>query len=356
MKMHKYKYGVPATRAVGLGFAALVMCAVLLIACGGGGSNIFQPPPIEAPNQLGSVTLVQNINPCPLSTVSPPVTGDACMNLSVSCPGVAAYNDAVHLKVSNAIGPSKGTVIFTTGGGGNLFYEDQFAFGNKAVNDVVNAGFTVVQTKFASPVGWLDGPGGPLLLSCRWATTAQWVHDNVRAVNTAFCATGNSAGAGAIAYALSRYGEDSIFDFVEPTGGPPFSRVDQGCLCNNSTQISDCAGANGICYGNDANLFLDPAYGNNHCSSNSNNSNDIAQWQADSILSSDNKSILNYKTRIHSIFGSLDHGTGSAEAVLWENAITSQHDFECVPNAPHLIADVIEGADAVSNGLISNCH
>jgi hypothetical protein len=266
---------------------------------------------------------------------------------------VAAYN-AVELKVTNAIGPSKGTVIYTTGGGGNAFYEDQFVYGNMAINNVVNAGFTVVQTDFNSLVGWMDGPGGPLRLSCRWATTAQWIHDNIRSANTAFCATGNSSGAGAIAYALSRFGEDSIFDYVEPTGGPPYSRIDQGCMCNNPTQRSDCAGVVGTCYGDDANLFLDPAYANNHCSSH--DQADMPIWQADSILSSDNRSILNYRTRIHFIFGELDTGTGSGEAVMWEDAITSQHDFECVPNGPHLLADVPEGAQAIADGLINNCH
>ncbi|HVO79613.1 MAG TPA: hypothetical protein VMT28_02715 [Terriglobales bacterium] len=333
------------------GLVVLSSCAILLIACSVGNSNLDQPPG-GIPNQLGRVTKVSEVNPCPPSTVSPPVNGDRCVDLTISCPGVAVYNP-VELKVTNAVGTPKGTVIYTTGGGGNDLYENQFVYGNVAVNDVVNAGFTVVQTNFNTPVGWLDGPGGPLLLACRWATAAKWIHDNIGSANTAFCATGNSAGAGAIAYALSRYGEDSIFNFVQPTGGPPFSRIDYGCLCNMS-EVSNCAGTLDTCYGTDANLFLDPAYGNNHCSSQ--DQADSAIWQADSILSSDNRSVLNYSTRVHFIFGGLDTGSGSGEAVIWENAITSQHDFECVPNAPHLLADVPEGAAAIANGLINNCH
>lgn len=334
--------------------ATLVLVASLLIACGGGGSgsgNIQVPS--GAPNQLGTVSSVSQLPSCPAGTQG--VAGTACYDMTVSCPGVAPYTN-VELKISAPSGTSKGTVIYTTGGGGNQFYEDQFVYGNVALNTVINAGYTVVQTNFNSTVGWLDGPGGPLLLSCRWATTAQWVHDNI-AAGTPFCATGNSGGAGVIAYALSRYGEDSIFNYVEPTSGPPFSRIDYGCQCQRTTETSDCAGTLDTCYGTDANMFLDPAYQNSNCSSHSTAASDVQTWQADSILSTDGKSVLNYgSTRVHFIFGSLDSGSGSAEAVLWQNAITSQHDNVCVADGPHKIADVMDGATRIANDMISGCH
>jgi len=337
-----------------LGFAVLLGAAAFLVACGGGGSNVSQmPPPTGAPNQLGTVTSVVPVNPCPPSAVNPPVNGTSCMNLTVSCPGVADY-PSVHLKVTAPSVTSKGTVIYTTGGGGNQLYEDQFLNGNTALNNVVTAGFTIVQTDFSSTVGWLDGPGGVLLLSCRWATTAKWVHDNI-ASGTPFCATGNSGGGGVIAYALSRFGEDSLFTYMLPTSGPPFSRIDDGCLCNHTLVASNCAGTLDTCYGMDANMFLDPAYGNNNCSTH--NPVDLPKWQADSILSSDNKSVLNYgSTRVHFIFGGMDTGSGAPNATLWENAITSQHDFECVASAPHKIADDPTGAATIATDLITNCH
>ncbi|HVO81128.1 MAG TPA: hypothetical protein VMT28_10375 [Terriglobales bacterium] len=343
--------GVPTGRLAVLGFALLLAGAILLIACGTGSSNLSQPPG-GIPNQLGAVTQVTEVNPCPPSTVIPPVAGDRCVDLTISCPGVAAYNP-LELKVTNAVGTPKGTVIYTTGGGGSELYEDEFVYGNVAINNVVNAGFTVVQTNFETPVGWLDGPGGPLLLSCRWATAAKWIHDNLLSANTALCATGNSGGAAAIAYALSRYGEDSIFNFVQPTGGPPLSRIDYGCLCNTS-EISNCAGRLDICYGEDAKMFIDPAYGNSNCSSG--NTVDLHKWKTDSIVSTDGRSILSFSTRVHFIFGGMDLGPEPPEATIWENAITSPHDAECVASAPHLIADDLAGAMAVANGLIAGCH
>lgn len=351
-----------ARYAFGLGLVLLVTLAVLLVACGGGSSSNNTPPPpppVPSPNQLGTASAVSVT--CPPSSVG--VVGSACYTVTVSCPSVAPYN--ADIKVTNPTGPSVGTVIYTTGGGGNALYEDpnQFVYGYLAINNVVAANYTVVQTDFndtttVGGAGWLDGPGGPLLLSCRWATLAKWIHDNpsIHATNTAFCATGNSGGAGAIAYALSRYGEDSLFNFVLPTGGPPFTRIDYGCRCSNQTlQQTDCVGTQVTCYGQDANLYLDPAYANTDCS-NISAPPDTAQWQADSILSSDGKSVLNYKIPVHFLFGQLDTGSGIALAVLWENAITSQHSNACVPNAPHKLADVQNGAQAIANELIANCH
>src|SRR5207253_1079817 len=213
----------------------LLFAAILLVSCGGGASQVSTPPPPPPPgggaNTLGSAS--SSPTTCPSSTANPPVAG-SCMNLTITCPQVADYSPVL-LKVSTPATSSKGTVLFTTGGAGNDFYQDHFQFGSTAVADVVNASFTAVQSAFtAGSTGWLTGPAadGPLPLSCRWATTAQWIHDNVRQPSTAFCATGNSAGAGVIAYALARFGQGSIFDYVVPTGGPPFSRIDEGCICN----------------------------------------------------------------------------------------------------------------------------
>src|SRR3989442_1663454 len=129
----------------------LLFAAILLVSCGGGASQVSTPPPPPPPgggaNTLGSAS--SSPTTCPSSTANP---------------------------------------------------------------DVVNASFTAVQIAFtAGSTGWLTGPAadGPLTLTCRWATTAQWIHDNVRQPSTAFCATGNSAGAGVIAYALARFGQGS---------------------------------------------------------------------------------------------------------------------------------------------------
>src|SRR5512135_2871797 len=148
------------------GFLALLILSLLLIACGGGGSqqSVTVPPPV-APNQLGSA--VATSATCPTGTLA-----GSCMSLTVTCPSVADYSGAI-IKVTQPSGASKGTIIFTTGGAGNDLYETHFVYGSTAVNNVVMAGFTAVQTAFAAgSTGWLTGPAanGPLTLSCRWAT------------------------------------------------------------------------------------------------------------------------------------------------------------------------------------------
>jgi hypothetical protein len=59
---------------------------------------------------------------------------------------------------------------------------------------------------------------------------------------------------------------------------------------------------------------------------------------------------------VHFIFGSLDTSPGPANAALWQQAITSTNDAQCVADAPHEIADVQDGATAVANALTQNCH
>src|SRR5262249_38079196 len=105
-------------------------------------------------------------------------------------------------------------------------------------------------------------PNGVNQLACRWSTLAKWVHDNATLTPSgAFCATGNSAGSAAAAYAIAEYGLDTIFNFLEETSGPPFSRIDHGCICNAAPVFNPCFGANiDECYLNDGAPFVAPAY------------------------------------------------------------------------------------------------
>src|SRR5262249_29774593 len=151
--------------------------------------------------------------------------------------------------------------------------DQHFDNGKIAVGNVRDAGFTTVQFDwFHNPsgfsggtfAGWLTGPApnGVNQLACRWSTLAKWVHDNATLTPSgAFCATGNSAGSAAAAYAIAEYGLDTIFNFLEETSGPPFSRIDHGCICNAAPVFNPCFGANiDECYLNDGALFVDPAY------------------------------------------------------------------------------------------------
>ena len=143
-----------------------------------------------------------------------------------------------------------GTVTYNTGTDGNGLYESIFTFGSTAVQNVLNAGFTTVQIDWGTPFntnqpdGWVLGPGGTLAAACRYATVTQWIYSNIQN-NTSlpYCATANSGGAGALAYALSQYNSGSILSMAEVTSGPPAGRLDWGCGCLEGKLSVQCGSA-----------------------------------------------------------------------------------------------------------------
>src|SRR5262249_45437105 len=151
-------------------------------------------------------------------------------------------------------------------------YDQNFQYGTTTVDMVQAAGFTTAQFGWGvepegyppggAANGWLSGPGGLTQLACRFGTAELWVRDHLRQPNTPFCHTGNSGGAGGAAYLLSHYGFDSYYTYVEMTSGPPFTRIDHGCVCSlNATHNTICGqGVLSECYQTDGNAFIDPAY------------------------------------------------------------------------------------------------
>src|SRR5258708_26576967 len=147
----------------------------------------------------------------------------------------------------------------------------------------MSSGYTTVQVSFGAlfdngttPRGWLTGPGGVRRLACRYATVADWVYrnptiinpGNVSATNSApMCATGNSGGSAAIAYAVYEYGLDAEFTMIEPTSGPVMTRIDLGCSPPNSNPFlnactnmqQDMSYSTGGTSGGDA-AIIDQAY------------------------------------------------------------------------------------------------
>ncbi len=290
--------------------------------------------------------------PCPPGGVGGNTT---CYSLNISCPGIA--QTTADLIVSRPTNGSVGTVIFGTGGGGVTFYANVFTYGDVTVRTIVNAGFTAAQIEFSGlPVGWLSGPGGPRKLACRYATAAQWIYNNIHQADATrpFCATGNSGGGSAVAYALAHYGLDSIFDMVEPTSGPPMGRVDYGCLCDQPAKQTPCdATPLSECYGPDAAAFIDPSYNSNICSTHS-KANE-ALFYSDSIASAD--ALFAYpKTDVHVIFGGQDNSEAPPLGMEWIALITTKKTVECVADAPHALPNVLDGATKIANDIINFCH
>jgi hypothetical protein len=242
-------------------FAAIV--ALILVAAAFA-QNDDASASVHPTRSLGTVTATS------ITCHSGGMTGATCKQLTVTCPGVANVN--AYLKINTPSNP-KGTVLYGTGTDGNGLYDTLFTYGKTAVQNVYNAGFRTVQISWGTPFnsnqpgGWVEGPGGVLAASCRWATVANYVYTKIQNNSTKpMCATANSGGAGALAYVLSDYPNN--ISMAEVTSGPPTARLDWGCMCKQGKMATYCGkGSLGTCFGTTDAGVWDPAWTpNNYCS------------------------------------------------------------------------------------------
>ncbi len=307
---------------------------------------------------LGTVTATS------IACKSGGLSGGVCTQLLVTCPGVP--NVYGYIKTNTPANP-KGTVIWGTGTQGNGLYDNIFTFGKTAVTNVYNAGFRTVQMSWGTPFnssqpgGWVEGPGGVLAAACRWATVANYIYTKVQNNNAKpMCATANSGGAGALAYALSQYGSNKIISMAEVTSGPPTARLDWGCVCKEGKLNTFCGkGSLGTCFGKTDGAIWDPAYTpNNYCSEATQGTQppniNAAYFLADSVEASG----ANYNfphTYVNVVFGGADTSSAIPIGLDWYNKITSKKEQTCISDAPHSIPNVLDGATTIANDLIGLC-
>jgi hypothetical protein len=308
---------------------------------------------------LGTVNNVKPIA-CPAGGLS----GGTCQQMAIACEGTSNWN--TYIKINTPTGTSKGVVIYNIGTGGSGLYDTQFTYGQTAVENVLNAGFTTVQVSFGAPFttnapdGWLTGPGGVRRLACRYATLAQWVDTHVlNNITKPLCATGNSAGSSAIAYALSNYGLDKIFSMVELTSGPPMSRLDYGCLCKQGTASTPCGqGELNYCYGTANAAIVDPAYAQPICSNavNGHPSPIAAELFLSDSIDSPGAVLAFPKTYVNVLYGGQDNSAAVPLGLQWYDQINSKKSQACIADAPHPIANAKDGANQIANDLITLCR
>jgi hypothetical protein len=316
-----------------------------------------------ATRQLGTISGVSSIS-CQGS-----ITGGVCQQMTVSCPGVPDID--AYIKTNAPSGTSKGTVTYGTGTDGNGLYESIFTYGSTAVQNVINGGFTTVQISWGTPFnnnqknGWAQGPGGLLTAACRYATVTKWIYDNIQN-NTALpmCATANSGGAGALAYALSQYGSNDILSMAEVTSGPPTGRLDWGCGCTEGSLPVSCGQKSpmGTCFGTADAPVWDPAY-------NPNASTGVCTAAVNGTLPPGGLNFFlgdsaeapgatyNFpNTYVNLVFGGQDISSAIPIGQDWFNHITStSKGQECIADAPHSIANVPDGAAQIATDILNKC-
>jgi hypothetical protein len=348
---------------------------------------------VQQTDPLGTISDVQTMSSCPADS-NGGLTGGTCYSMTVSCDGVAPL--PTYLKVNPATAPL-GTVLFVIGGGGSGLYDNDpsWEYGYETVENVSNAKFNTVQVSFgapfdngAQPNGWLQGPGGVRRLACRYATVADWVYNNPKMINPSstattsapFCATGNSGGSGALAYAAFEYGlagtattgPTQEFAMIEPTSGPVMTRLDQACVCNSGAMgpQGPCKTDNGptpMCYTLSEAQIIDPAYqvqgqtSPTLCSDGlggtvTTNANRFA---SDSIDYAPNNTLpipLSKTLTVNMRFGGLDTSTAVPQGEVWWGAVSPKPATPvCTEDAPHEIPSVQDGAQNIAADIIATC-
>jgi hypothetical protein len=225
-------------------------------------------------------------------------------------------------------------------------------------------------------------------LACRFATVADWVYNNPTMINpnssatnsSPMCATGNSGGSGALAYAAYQYGlagtnttgPTQEFAMIEPTSGPPMTRLDQACVCNNTAMGNPSLCANStrasMCFQPSEADIIDPAYQIQGQTSPTLCSNGLSgvdasqanRFASDSIDYQPTKSIpiaLSKTLIVNMRFGGLDTSTAVPQGETWRTAVSPQPtDPACIDDAPHDIPSVLDGATTIADDIIGSCH
>jgi hypothetical protein len=179
------------------------------------------------------------------------------------------------------------------------------------------------------------------------------------------CATANSGGAGALAYALSQYPTADVLSMAEVTSGPPTGRLDWGCGCTEGKLAVQCGSSTtlGTCFGTVDAPVWDPAYDPNAASgagvcsaavSGTLPPGGLNFFLGDSVEAPGAAYNLP-KTYVNLVFGGADNSSAIPIGQDWFNNITSTKAQACVAGGLHSLANTLPGAQQIANDLIGLC-
>ncbi len=316
--------------------------------CSSGGGSSSGSGATWVPLPLGAVIVLAPAYSCG--------TDSFCYDIELTCPNVLLPAKASLRVASDPLVASRGAILLTSGGEGFGFYGDEAAEAPRILADMRAAGFTTVELRWID--SWLQGSSpaeGQALLACRPATVARWVHDNLYALGTgtAFCATGNSGGAAQIMYSMTHYGLESLYSLVVPTGGPPMSRIDWGCLPGTGPDPDaeyEPSGAETI------DLGYGFPKGAGPCSLQDSSYVTIFQEASEAFGLHD---YFFPNTLVWLVLGDQDLKVAPAQAaILLDRLIQEQSPLiqqSVAPNTPHNVPSTVEGADLIRDILLGDC-
>jgi hypothetical protein len=211
--------------------------------------------------QIGLLTTTNTFGPClppNLTCNCPPgqgwytygTTSMTCEAAVMTCPNTAPLN--LTFGYLNPVGVltnltyANGVIVYLTGDAGTA------PGNNDYLNYYFQQGYMVVSIKWADDWESAFDPFPPQQVAsiqnaaCRPATFLHYIYTTLfpsvlqNYAKAGFCAQGQSAGSGAVAYAMAYYGAGNWLDHVELMAGPQFSDVDQGCTWPSVNPVTVC--------------------------------------------------------------------------------------------------------------------
>ena len=159
--------------------------------------------------------------------------GQVCYRVAVDCQELNELLADIRVFHNES---SKGTVILTTGGNGDIFYGGTNISNTTPNSETVialrDADYETFEIKWLGDRGWAtDNPGAGLkALMCAYSEIVRWIVDTLATNLDVTGATGNSGGGAQIGYGLAIYGLEELLNVVVLSGGPPHSDVWDVCF------------------------------------------------------------------------------------------------------------------------------
>jgi hypothetical protein len=316
---------------------ASLMGVVAVAACSGDDAA-----PDPDPDRLGEI-VVRDQTACE--------PGIMCHELTVTCPGVVAPAD-VTLFAGEPATTDLGTVLFATGDGGMNRWSREGPPGREMLGELRAAGYRVVEIAWAGR--WFEGSSideGPAVLACRVATVVDWAFDNLHA-GPGFCAVGTSGGSAQVTYLLTDYGLDTILDLVIPIEGPPFARIDQGCLPRPG-EPADLAYGVGVQRTGRFDASFGFADGDGPCTLQ----DETFRARFENASLGFGPRDYDHPTRVRMVFGDVGNANAQAQGSVYLDRLMTSATDVTVMTVPgdHGLAATDPGADAIRDLVIEGC-
>jgi hypothetical protein len=185
----------------------------------------------RAPLPLGTVTDVSQISACPDEGFFP---GMSCFHAQMSCPNTDEIGFTYGYE--DTAGKANGTIVLLEGGSGT-----SAVGGQRYARQYLDNGFRVVQMAWDTAWELASHTASTSIKNagCRPATFLNYISQTLYS-DGGMCAQGDSAGAGALGYALAWYGAGALLDNVELLSGPVFGDIEQGCMVPNAPVSTVC--------------------------------------------------------------------------------------------------------------------